>query len=228
MREHYSNVTWAPRPTTKTSKPQVTGALWGEIHRSSVDSPHKGPVIRKAFLSMPWRLHTVCGTHPDHLCRVHHSSMGHWRFVGEKCPDTSPILTSRQQLHTNHICWVVTGSAHSNGVRETEIYIETYGQAWSKVIHYDLLMQYNLKTTHWKLVTYPREQWVKWFVWHIYGSNKANLRDLKAATGLWSGNAPFGSKSVMFCTVWPWNLMDDLGKQKGISPLLFQALCNIS
>ena len=28
--------------------------------------------------------------------------------------------------------------------------------------------------------------------------------------------------------VWPWNLMDDLGKQKGISPLLFQALCNIS
>ena len=31
-----------------------------------------------------------------------------------------------------------------------------------------------------------------------------------------------------FCTVWPWNLMDDLGKQKGISPLLFQALYNIS
>ena len=43
--------------------------------------------------------------------------------------------------------------------------------------------------------------------------NKANLRDLKAATGLWSGNAQFGSKSVMFCTVWPWNLMNDLGKQ---------------
>ena len=31
----------------------------------------------------------------------------------------------------------------------------------------------------------------------------------------------------MFRTVLPWNLMDDLGKQKGISPLLFQALCNI-
>ena len=43
--------------------------------------------------------------------------------------------------------------------------------------------------------------------------NKANLRDLKAATGLLSGNAQFGSKSVMFCPVWPWNLMDDLGKQ---------------
>ena len=36
--------------------------------------------------------------------------------------------------------------------------------------------------------------------------NKANLRDLKAATGLQSGNAQFGSKSVMFCPVWPWNL----------------------
>ena len=26
-------------------------------------------------------------------------------------------------------------------------------------------------------------------------------------------NAQFGSKSVTFCPVWPWNLMDDLGKQ---------------
>ena len=43
--------------------------------------------------------------------------------------------------------------------------------------------------------------------------NKANLRDLIAATGLWSGNAQSGSKSVMFCPVRPWNLMDDLGKQ---------------
>ena len=32
----------------------------------------------------------------------------------------------------------------------------------------------------------------------------------------------------MICTVWPWNLTDDLGKWQGISPLLFQALCNIS
>ena len=43
--------------------------------------------------------------------------------------------------------------------------------------------------------------------------NKADLRDLKAATGVQSGNLQFGSKSVMFCPVWPWNLMDDFGKQ---------------
>ena len=30
---------------------------------------------------------------------------------------------------------------------------------------------------------------------------------------LQSGNAKFGSKSFIFCPVWPWNLMDDLGKQ---------------
>ena len=30
---------------------------------------------------------------------------------------------------------------------------------------------------------------------------------------LQSGNAKFGSKSFIFCPVWPWNLMDNLGKQ---------------
>ena len=30
---------------------------------------------------------------------------------------------------------------------------------------------------------------------------------------LQSGNAQFGSKSAIFCPVWPWNLMDDLQKQ---------------
>ena len=30
---------------------------------------------------------------------------------------------------------------------------------------------------------------------------------------LLSGNAQFGSKSAIFCPVWPWNLMDDLEKQ---------------
>ena len=30
---------------------------------------------------------------------------------------------------------------------------------------------------------------------------------------LQSGNAQFGSKSAIFLAVWPWNLMDDLGKQ---------------
>ena len=44
---------------------------------------------------------------------------------------------------------------------------------------------------------------------------------------LQSGNAQFGSKSAICCPVWPWNLMDDLEKQKGISSILHQALCII-
>ena len=31
--------------------------------------------------------------------------------------------------------------------------------------------------------------------------------------GVQSGNAKFGLKLATFCPVWPWNLMDDLGKQ---------------
>ena len=36
---------------------------------------------------------------------------------------------------------------------------------------------------------------------------------------LHSGNAQFGSKSAIFCPLWPWNLMDDIGKNR--TPLLY-------
>ena len=45
---------------------------------------------------------------------------------------------------------------------------------------------------------------------------------------LQSGNAHFGSQSTMFLAVWPWNLTDDLEKQKGTSSKNHQALCIIS
>ena len=44
------------------------------------------------------------------------------------------------------------------------------------------------------------------FVHHFKTMGKFKLE-------LLSGNAQFGSKSAIFCPVWPWNLMDDLGKQ---------------
>ena len=37
---------------------------------------------------------------------------------------------------------------------------------------------------------------------------------------LQSGNAQFGSKSAIFCPMWPWNLMDDLEKQQGTFSIL--------
>ena len=45
---------------------------------------------------------------------------------------------------------------------------------------------------------------------------------------LQSRNAQFGSNSMIFRAVRPWNLMDDLEKQEGTSSMLLQALCNIS
>ena len=44
---------------------------------------------------------------------------------------------------------------------------------------------------------------------------------------LQSGNAQFGSKSAIFCAVWPWNLTNDLEKQWGTSSMLLLALCII-
>ena len=43
-----------------------------------------------------------------------------------------------------------------------------------------------------------------------------------------SGNAQFVSKLEIFCPLWPLNLVDDLEKQQGNSPMLLQALCIIS
>ena len=43
-----------------------------------------------------------------------------------------------------------------------------------------------------------------------------------------SGNAQFGSNLTIFRAVWPWNLTDDLEKQKGTSWMVLKALCIIS
>ena len=40
-------------------------------------------------------------------------------------------------------------------------------------------------------------------------------------------NVHFGSKSAVFCPLWPWNVTNDLEKQKGTSYILLQALCII-
>ena len=77
----------------------------------------------------------------------------------------------------------------------------------------------------------------------IWRMTLPNNRDLFSATSsfvhhfipigkfkfqLQSGNAQFGSKSMIFLAVWPWNSMDDLAKQYGTSSMLLQALYSIS
>ena len=53
------------------------------------------------------------------------------------------------------------------------------------------------------------------FVHHFVPISKFKLE-------LQSGNAQFGLNSAIFCPVRPWNLMDDLEKQKGTSSMLLQ------
>ena len=43
-----------------------------------------------------------------------------------------------------------------------------------------------------------------------------------------SGNAQFGSKSMIFLALWLWNLTDDFQNQSGTAPKQYQALCIIS
>ena len=59
------------------------------------------------------------------------------------------------------------------------------------------------------------------FVHHFKSTGEFKL-DLQ------SGNAQFGSKLLIFFPVWPWNMVDDLGKQNGTSSILHQALFIIS
>ena len=58
------------------------------------------------------------------------------------------------------------------------------------------------------------------FVHHFNAIGKFKLK-------LQSGNAQFGSKSMIFCAVWARNYMDDPEKQKGTSSMHLQALCII-
>ena len=67
---------------------------------------------------------------------------------------------------------------------------------------------------------------------HLFYTTPSFVHHFKSIGGLkpklQSGNTQFGSKSAIFCPVWPWNLMDNLGKQKGTSSMPLQALCIIS
>ena len=75
-------------------------------------------------------------------------------------------------------------------------------------------------------------EWPREIIGHLFYITLSIVHDFKAIdefkVELQSGNAQFGSKSEMFCPAWPWNLMEDLEKQKHISSILRQALYIIS
>ena len=82
------------------------------------------------------------------------------------------------------------------------------------------------------LVTLKFDGWPWKTIGHLFYTTSSFVHHFKSIgelkLKLQSRNAKFVSKSALFCPVWPWNLMDDLGKQYGTSSILHQALCIIS
>ena len=82
------------------------------------------------------------------------------------------------------------------------------------------------------IVAIPTDGWPGKTTGHLFYGTSSFVHHFKAIgvfkLKLQPGNAQFGSKSAIFCPVWPWNLMDDLEKQYGSSCLMPQALCIIS
>ena len=77
------------------------------------------------------------------------------------------------------------------------------------------------------LVTLKFDGWPWKTIGHLFYTTSScvhfkSICELKLK--LQSINAQFGSKSAIFCPVWPWNLMDDLGNNR--APLLYHTkLC---
>ena len=81
-------------------------------------------------------------------------------------------------------------------------------------------------------VTLKFDGWPWKTIGHLFYTTPSFVHHFKAIgeakPELQSGNAQVGSTLVIFCPVWPWDLMDDLEKQFGTSSMLLQALCSIS
>ena len=81
-------------------------------------------------------------------------------------------------------------------------------------------------------MTLKFDGWPRKTIGHLFYTTSSFVHHFKSISEfklkLQPGNAQFGSKFVIFCPVWPRNLMDDLGKQYGTSSILHQALCIIS
>ena len=69
-------------------------------------------------------------------------------------------------------------------------------------------------------------------IWHLFSDPSSCVHHFLAIgefeLELLSGNTQFGQKMTIILVVWPWNLADDLDKQKGASAKQHQAFCIIS
>ena len=80
-------------------------------------------------------------------------------------------------------------------------------------------------------VTPKFDGWSRKTKGHFFYTKPSFVNHLKSISEfkleLQSGNAQLGSK-LIFCPMWPWNFMDEVGKRYGTSSMLHQVLCIIS
>ena len=93
---------------------------------------------------------------------------------------------------------------------QTPRWIQTGVTVWKRSIRVKIsnfLSRMNLKFDGWPWKT----------IGHLFYATLSSVDHFKAIgkfkLKLQSGNAQFGSKSEIFCPVWPWNLTDNLEKQ---------------
>ena len=107
--------------------------------------------------------------------------------------------------------------------------IHQWSETWVKVRKCSIRVKIGIFLS---CVTLKFDGWPWKTIGHLFYSMSNFVHHFKSISEvkleLKSGNAQFASKLAFFCPAWPWNLMDDLEKQKGTCPMLLQALCIIS
>ena len=144
-----------------------------------------------------------------------------------------PLWNCRRPLYA-YINWC--GSLLNRLFQQPSTHINMYNH---KENLRDLIAATSLVISYWiKIVKFSAHVTVKFDGWprktigHFFYTTSSFVHHFKSIgqfkLDLQSRYAQFGSKLVICYSVWPWNLMDDLGKQYGTSSMLLQALRSIS
>ena len=139
-----------------------------------------------------------------------------------KCrnPHEDDTVTNCELITTSKIFKVASKQGKSEGFESCDQPIVRKRPIWVNIGY--VLSRVTLKFDGWPWKT----------IGHLFSAVSSFLQHFIAIgefkLELQSGNAQFESNSTIFRAMWPWNLTDDLEKQKGISSMLLQALCIIS
>ena len=205
----YSTV-YSDADKKKPSKLRVTGLCVGNSP-GPVNSPHKWPVTRKMF---PFDDVIMC---TDYIVWCHYNAVNFLPNSSQQTPHSSPMCTN----DIFHIFYFKISEL-------LPIYLESIlaysSKAGNKANLRDLIAATGLVISNWiQIVNFSARVIVKFNGWprkpigHFFYPTSSFMHHFKSIgefkLDLQSRKAQFGSKLVICYPEWPWNLMDDLGKQ---------------